>query len=99
MNKKLKKQIDLFVEDRSLTWSTTASGSPASMNPCLIMPTYWLLFFETTIFRSSIQDGMKFCLSMEQFPLDDILESLYKFRMRESDQLKTVLEFYDMEIH
>ena len=30
---------------------------------------------------------------------DDVLESLYKLRIRESDQLKTVLELYDMEIH
>ena len=30
-------------------------------------------------------------------PSDDILESLYKLRVRESAQLKTVLEFYDME--
>ena len=36
---------------------------------------------------------------MEQFTLYDILESLCKFRIRESDQLNTVLEFYDMEIH
>ena len=27
---------------------------------------------------------------------DDILESLYKLRIRDSDQLKTVLELYDM---
>ena len=38
-------------------------------------------------------------LSMEQFPLDDILESLYKFRIRESEKLKTVLELFNMEIH
>ena len=30
---------------------------------------------------------------------DDILESLYKLRIRESAQLKTVLEWYDMVIH
>ena len=30
---------------------------------------------------------------------DDILESLYKLRIRESAQLRTVLELYDMEIH
>ena len=29
---------------------------------------------------------------------DDILESLYKLRIRESAQLKTVSELYDMEI-
>ena len=38
-------------------------------------------------------------LSMSNIPSDDILESLYKLRIRESAQLKTVLELYDMEIH
>ena len=38
-------------------------------------------------------------LSMTQIPSDDFLESLYKLRTRESDQLKNVLELYDMEIH
>ena len=37
--------------------------------------------------------------SMTQIPSDDILVSLYKLRIRESDQLKNVLEMYDMEIH
>ena len=36
---------------------------------------------------------------MTKIPPDDILESSYKFRIRESDQLKTVLELFDMEIH
>ena len=38
-------------------------------------------------------------LSMTQIPSDDILESLYKSRIRESEKLKTVLELYNMEIH
>ena len=38
-------------------------------------------------------------LSMTKIPSDDILESLYKLRIRESAQVKTVLESYDMEIH
>ena len=38
-------------------------------------------------------------LSMTQIPSDDILESLYKLRIRESEKLKTVLELYDLEIH
>ena len=38
-------------------------------------------------------------LSMSKIPSDDVLESLYKLRIRESVQLKTVLEMYDMEIH
>ena len=36
---------------------------------------------------------------MTQIPSDDILESLYKLRIRESEKLKTVLELYNMEIH
>ena len=44
---------------------------------------------------------------MEQFPLDGILESLYKLRIRESGKLriresgkfKTVLQLYHLEIH
>ena len=38
-------------------------------------------------------------LSMRKIPPDDVLESLYKLRIRDSDQLKTVLELYDLEIH
>ena len=38
-------------------------------------------------------------LSMSKIPSDDILESLYKLRIRESAQLKTVLELSDMWIH
>ena len=36
---------------------------------------------------------------MSKIPSDDILESLYKLRIRESAQLKTVVGLYDMEIH
>ena len=36
---------------------------------------------------------------MEQFPPDDILESFYKLRIRESEKLKTVLELYNLEIN
>ena len=35
---------------------------------------------------------------LSKIPSDDILESLYKLRLRESDHLKTVMELYDMEI-
>ena len=38
-------------------------------------------------------------LPMSKIPSDDILESLYKLRIRESAQLKNVFELYDMEIH
>ena len=38
-------------------------------------------------------------LSMTKIPHDDILEGLYKLRIRESGKLKIVLELYDLEIH
>ena len=38
-------------------------------------------------------------LSMMKIPHDDILEGLYKLRIRESEKLKTELELYDLETH
>ena len=38
-------------------------------------------------------------LSMTKIPHDDILEGLYKLRIREFEKLKTVLELYDLETH
>ena len=38
-------------------------------------------------------------LSKTKIPSDDILEGLYKLRIRESEKLKTVFELYDLEIH
>ena len=37
-------------------------------------------------------------LSMSKIPSDAFLESLYRLRRRESDQVTTVLELHDMEI-
>ena len=36
---------------------------------------------------------------MTKIPSDDILESLYKLRIREREKLKTVLELYNMETY
>ena len=36
---------------------------------------------------------------MTQIPSDDILEGLYKLRIRMSGKVKTVLELYNMEVH
>ena len=36
---------------------------------------------------------------MTKIPPDDILEGLYKLRIRESEKLKTVLELYHLENH
>ena len=38
-------------------------------------------------------------LSLTKIPHDDILEGLYKLRIRESEKLRTVLELYDLETH
>ena len=51
------------------------------------------------MFRNSTQVGMKFLLSMSKIPSDDVLETLYKLRKRESAHLKNGVELYDMEIH
>ena len=42
-------------------------------------------------------DGM--LLSLSKIPTDDVLECLYKLRISESDQLETVLEFYELDIN
>ena len=36
---------------------------------------------------------------MTKIPPDEILEGLYKLRIRESEKLKTALELYDLEFH
>ena len=38
-------------------------------------------------------------LSMTKIPHDDILEGLYKLRIRESEKFNTALELYDLETH
>ena len=63
------------------------------------MPTYSPSVYEMMIFRNSIRSGTKFKLLMTQIPHDDILEGLFKLRIRESEKLKTVLELYDLETH
>ena len=59
--------------------------------------------FSITLRTDNVQDfdtrWDEILLSVTKIPSDDVLERLYKLRIRESDQLKTVLELYDMEIH
>ena len=50
------------------------------------------------ISRNSIKEGTKFYYQCRDSS-DDIFDSLCKLKIHESDQLKTVLELYDMEIH
>ena len=60
-------------------------------------------FFSVTLRDDNIQEfdtrWDELLLSMSKIQSDDVLESMNKLRIRESAQLKTVLELYDMEIH
>ena len=60
-------------------------------------------FFSITFQNDDVQDfdsrWDEILTSVTKIPPDDVLDSLYKLSIRESDQLKTVLELYDMEIH
>ena len=62
-----------------------------------------MLIYSLTLHDDNIQEfdtrWDEVLLSMSKNPSDEILESLYILRIRESDQLKTVLELYNMEIH
>ena len=51
------------------------------------------------MFKMLIRDGVEVLLSISQAPTDDILESVFQMRTRESDQLKTVLAMYEPEIN
>ena len=87
-NKRPRKRTVSFEVDRLPTWSTNNSGS---LEP--------IVLFEMTIFRNPIRSVTEYYCPMTKIPHDDILEGLYKLRIRESDKLKTVLELYDLETH
>ena len=98
-NKRPKSRTVSFVEDRLLTWSTITFGSLGANDS---VENYADLF--TIVLRNddiqefdSKWDGI--LLSMTKIPSDDIMEGLYKLRIRESGKLKTVLQLYDLEIH
>ena len=59
--------------------------------------------FSVTLHDDNIQEfdirWDEVLLYMSKIPSDDVLERLYKLRIRESEQLKTVLEFYEMEFN
>ena len=97
-NRKFRKRTGFLEEDRSLTRSATTSGKLAITIQFLVTLISSQLLCATTMFRTSIRDGTKFyCLS--KIPSNGVLENLYRLRIRESAQFKTVLDLYDMEIH
>ena len=58
----------------------------------LIMLIYSPSLFATIDVQDFDTRWNEILLSMTKIPPDDIMEILYKLRIRESDQLKTVLE-------
>ena len=63
------------------------------------MPTYFTIALRNDDIQELDSKWGEILLSMTQIPSDDILEGLYKLRIRESGKLKTVLDLYDLEIH
>ena len=59
--------------------------------------------FSVILHDDNVQEFATRCdevlLFVSKIPSHDVLESLYQLRIRESAQIKTVLELYDMEIH
>ena len=59
--------------------------------------------FTVTLHDDNIQEFATRCdevlISMKTIPSNEILESLYKLRIRESDYSKSYLELLDMEMH
>ena len=58
------------------------------MIPFLIMLIYSLSLSVTTMFQDFDTRWDEILLSMTKIPADDIVESVYKLRIREIDQLK-----------
>ena len=98
-NKKAQKQ-DRFLRGRQIAYLIydyfRVTGSPDSVENYADLFTISLRNDDIQEFDSK-WDGI--LLSMTKIPHDDILEGLYKLRIRESEKLKTVFEFYDLETH
>ena len=72
------------------------TGANDSVETCADLSTVVLRNDDIKEFDSK-WDGI--LLSMTKIPSDDIWESLYKLRIRQSEKLKTVLELYNTEVH
>ena len=91
---------DRFLRGRQIAYLIydhfQVTGANDSVENCADLFTISLVNDDIQKFDSK-WDGI--LLSMTHIPSDDILERLYKLRIRESEKLKTVLELYDLEIH
>ena len=96
-NRKLRKKIGSFAD--RLTWSPTTSELLALMIPFLITLMYSQSLFATTTFRNSIRDGMEFYYLWPRSHLMMFWKVCTNLRICEFDQLNTVSDLYDMEIH
>ena len=92
---KLNKRIAFSDEDRSLTLIYEHFRGTGANGFCrgLCGPIY-SCSSKVTIFRNSTQSGTEFYDQWRKKPSDNILEGLYKLRIRECEKLKTVLELY-----
>ena len=81
----------------------TLSSTKFSLNSCCQSGRSHADLFSVTLRDDDVQEfdtrWDEVPLPMSRIPSDDVLESLYKLRIRESDQLKTVSELYDTGIH
>ena len=93
------KRTGFYEEDRSPSWSMTTFEWLSLMIQYKIMLIYSLLLFMMTTFRNSIQDGTKFYCLCKKFPPMKPWKVCTNWGIRESAQLKNVLELYDVEIH
>ena len=98
-NRKPRKMIGFHEEDSSFSWSTTILWVIGAHDTVLDFADS----FSITLRNDNVQEFETrwddILESLTKIPSNDILESLYKLRIRESDQLKVVLELYDMEVH
>ena len=98
--KKPKKRTVSFAEDRSLTWSTSTSGSLEPTILSRIMRTYLQVFFEMMKFRNSIQNGANFYHRWHKSHLMTSWKACTNWEYESlRKKLKTLLELYNMEIH
>ena len=91
---------DRFLRGRQIAWLIyeyfRVTGANDSVENCADLFTVVLRNDDIQEFDSKWDEIL---LSMTHIPSDDILQGLYKLRIRESEKLKTVLELYNMEIH